>query len=68
MESSSVYHRIEFTSRFLNYVDDVEFFLDKENKLLKVRSASREGYWDLGANRRRVASLKELFQAENIVE
>jgi hypothetical protein len=32
---------------------------------VEVRSASRAGYWDLGANRRRVESLREqLFEQE----
>jgi uncharacterized protein (DUF1499 family) len=29
-----------------------------------VRSASRLGYWDLGANRRRLERLRELFVAK----
>ncbi|MED5387657.1 MAG: DUF1499 domain-containing protein [Pseudomonadota bacterium] len=47
-----------FTSRLLRFVDDVTFFV-RENGVVEVRSASRVGYWDLGANRRRVESLRE---------
>ena len=47
-----------FTSRLLRFVDDVTFYV-RENGMVEVRSASRVGYWDLGANRRRVESLRE---------
>lgn len=47
-----------FTSRVLRFVDDVTFYV-REDGMVEVRSASRVGYWDLGANRRRVESLRE---------
>ena len=47
-----------FTSRVLRFVDDVTFYV-REDGVVEVRSASRVGYWDLGANRRRVESLRE---------
>ncbi|MBL4570808.1 MAG: DUF1499 domain-containing protein [Alcanivorax sp.] len=47
-----------FSSRLLRFVDDVTFYV-REDGVVEVRSASRVGYWDLGANRRRVESLRE---------
>ncbi|MGJ3255428.1 MAG: DUF1499 domain-containing protein [Alcanivorax sp.] len=47
-----------FSSRLLRFVDDVTFYI-REDGMVEVRSASRVGYWDLGANRRRVESLRE---------
>jgi uncharacterized protein (DUF1499 family) len=47
-----------FSSRLLRFVDDVTFYV-REDGMVEVRSASRVGYWDLGANRRRVESLRE---------
>ena len=44
----------------MGFVDDVEFLFPKE-KIIHVRSASRIGYSDFGANRRRVEHLRELF-------
>ncbi|MGH8505439.1 MAG: DUF1499 domain-containing protein [Stenotrophobium sp.] len=46
----------EFSSALMGYVDDVEFYCD--GKRLHVRSSSRLGYSDLGANRKRVESLR----------
>ena len=51
------YIRAEFTSRLLRFVDDVEFLLGPQ--AIEVRSASRLGYSDLGANRARVEQLRE---------
>lgn len=38
----------------LGFVDDVEFFFDRRDRILHMRSASRTGYWDLGVNRSRL--------------
>ena len=54
------YIRVEYTSRLFRFVDDVEFYFPEE-PVIHVRSASRLGYSDLGANRRRVERIRELF-------
>ncbi|MFT6599668.1 MAG: hypothetical protein ACJATD_000503 [Alloalcanivorax sp.] len=51
-----------FTSRILRFVDDVTLYVHDDG-LIDVRSASRLGYWDLGANRRRVEDLRERLNA-----
>jgi uncharacterized protein (DUF1499 family) len=48
----------EFTTRILRFTDDVIFEIG-EDGLIQVRSASRVGYSDLGANRARVEMLRE---------
>jgi len=59
------YLHAEFTSALLRFVDDVEFLLDDGAKTIHVRSASRLGYSDLGANRRRVEEIRSRFDALN---
>jgi uncharacterized protein (DUF1499 family) len=49
----------EFTSSIMGYVDDVEFLHNQASGLTHVRSASRLGYSDLGANRNRIEALRE---------
>lgn len=51
------YLHITYTSGWFKFVDDIEFLLEG-NKIIHVRSASRLGNWDLGANRKRVNVLK----------
>jgi uncharacterized protein (DUF1499 family) len=38
----------------LRFVDDVEFLIDETDRVIHLRSASRIGYSDMGANARRV--------------
>lgn len=48
----------EFTSALMGYVDDVEFYLNVDNNLIQVRSASRLGQSDLGVNRDRIEAIR----------
>ena len=50
------YIHATFTSNIMGFVDDVEFF--QSNGSIHVRSASRLGYSDLGANRDRIEQLR----------
>lgn len=52
------YLYVEFTSRIMRFVDDVEFLYDPDAQLTHVRSASRLGYSDMGANRKRIESIR----------
>ena len=55
------YLHATFKSFLFRFVDDVEFSFDDERKIIDVRSASRTGYFDLGANRRRVEEIRRRF-------
>ena len=57
-----VYWHVEFTTQLLRFIDDVEFYFDGSQSLIHVRSASRQGYWDLGVNRRRVKTIRSRFE------
>jgi uncharacterized protein (DUF1499 family) len=56
------YLHAEFRSALFRFVDDVEFLAAADEPVIHVRSASRVGYWDLGANRARVERLRQEFQ------
>lgn len=58
VEQSSNYLYAEFTSSLMGYVDDVEFLYDAASNTTQVRSASRVGYSDMGANRNRVEAIR----------
>jgi uncharacterized protein (DUF1499 family) len=51
----------EFRSRIFRFVDDVDLVADAARGVVDVRSASRVGYSDLGANRRRVEAIRQKF-------
>jgi len=50
------YIRSEFTSSLIGFVDDVEFYIEASG--IQVRSASRLGHSDFGANRKRIDSIR----------
>jgi uncharacterized protein (DUF1499 family) len=55
----------EFTIPIFGFVDDVEFYIDSEHHQIQVRSASRLGESDLGVNRRRVETIRAMFESLN---
>lgn len=50
-----------FTTRIFRFVDDLELRMDIENQVIHIRSASRVGYSDMGANRKRVEDFRSRF-------
>jgi len=60
------YIRVEFTSALFRFVADDEFYLLNEKSdetIIHVRSASRVGSSDLGANRKRIERIRSKFQS-----
>lgn len=53
-----------FTSSIFRFVDDLEVRIDTDQKTIHLRSASRVGRGDFGANRKRVERLKNSFQSK----
>jgi uncharacterized protein (DUF1499 family) len=55
------YLHAAFRTKIMKFVDDVEFWFPADQAVIHVRSASRLGYSDLGANRKRVERIRTLF-------
>lgn len=62
IEEADDYLYAEFKSAIMGFVDDVEFYIDEENKVIHVRSASRIGHSDLGVNRKRIEAIRAEFE------
>ena len=60
IEETADYLYAEFTTKLMGYVDDVEFYADGSGTV-QVRSASRLGKSDLGANRTRIETIRKQF-------
>lgn len=56
-----------FTTPLLRFRDDVEFHARPERGEIAVRSASRVGYGDLGANRKRVEAIRAELARRGLV-
>ena len=52
----------EFRSSIFKFIDDVELYFPPDQAIIHVKSASRKGYYDFGANRRRVERLHAAFE------
>lgn len=65
-ESQLGYIHVSFRIPVFGYVDDVEFLLPAEERLIHFRSSSRVGYHDLGVNKRRMNRLKKKFKKEGL--
>jgi uncharacterized protein (DUF1499 family) len=63
VKSEPDYLYARYTTPLMKYVDDVEFWFDPANSVIQVRSASRIGKSDLGANRKRVEALRTTLVA-----
>ena len=55
------YWHVEFITRWLRFIDDVEFYFPVSEALIHLRSASRSGYWDVGVNRKRTKEIRSRF-------
>lgn len=58
IENNPEYVAVQFETRWLRFVDDVEFLLDPAARVIHVRSASRLGRKDFGANRARIEAIR----------
>lgn len=61
MKEQTGYLHVSFTSSLFRYVDDLELRLDVQQQLIHVRSASRVGHSDFGVNKKRIDSIRALF-------
>lgn len=59
--SDEQYIRAEFVSPMFKFVDDVEFLIDESTQTVHLKSASRMGSYDFGANRKRMNLIRDLY-------
>ena len=62
VEASDNTLRVEFRSRLFGFVDDFEARLNEGDGVIEIRSAARTGFYDFSVNRRRVETIRTLFQ------
>jgi uncharacterized protein (DUF1499 family) len=52
------YLYVQFTTRWMRFVDDAEFWFDPAAGVIQLRSASRVGGKDFGVNRARIEAIR----------
>ncbi len=63
VKSDPGYLHVEFTSRWMKFVDDTEFWFDARSGVVHVRSAARMGRKDFGVNRQHVEAIRARLSA-----
>jgi uncharacterized protein (DUF1499 family) len=63
VQQTNGYLHAEAQTRWLRFVDDLEFYLPPDGQAIEVRSASRLGREDFGANRQRVEAIRTRYMA-----
>ena len=58
VKAEPAYLYAQFTTRWMKYIDDVEFAVDEAARVVHVRSASRLGQEDFNANRARIEAIR----------
>jgi len=59
------YLHARYETPLMRYIDDVEMRLNKKQQVIHIRSASRVGHSDLGANRKRVTRIRAAFAKQS---
>ena len=65
LQLGEVYAHFEVVTRLLRFRGDVELHLDRSGSQIHMRSASRVGHSDLGANREFLEHLRALFRGRD---
>ena len=64
VEQQPDYVYAQAQTRWLKFVDDLEFWVNPELGVIDVRSASRLGREDFGANRERMEAIRKAYLAQ----
>ncbi|MBC2855055.1 DUF1499 domain-containing protein [Cetobacterium sp. 2A] len=62
IENKDNYIKAKFQSKFFKFEDDAEFYIDKEKKVIEVRSAAQSGWYDFNVNRKRIEKIRTLIK------
>ena len=63
VQSRDDYLYVQFTTRWMKFIDDAEFWFDPNAGVVQLRSASRVGRKDFGVNRARIEAIRQALAA-----
>jgi uncharacterized protein (DUF1499 family) len=66
--ADDTYLHAEARSRIFGFVDDLEFHLRPEERLIALRSAARTGYSDFGVNAERLYTLRARLMEDGVLK
>ncbi|MGK7938675.1 MAG: DUF1499 domain-containing protein [Crocosphaera sp.] len=66
VEITDNYIKAEAKGKFFGRIDELEFYFPPHQSLIQLRSASRNGNFDLGLNRRRLEQIRLALKELNV--
>ena len=66
-EEADDYLHAKTSSKLFRFVDNMELLYDPDKKLVSIRSSSVLGLYDMGANRRKIESLRKVLIDKAVV-
>ena len=63
VEQKPDYIRAQAETHWLKFTDDLEFWINSDQEVIDLRSASRLGQMDFAANRKRIETLRSAYAA-----
>ena len=64
LEQTDDYIHFLFITGLFKFKDDIEFYFNDLDKIIHFRSQSRIGGYDWGTNRRRMESIRKLYEKQ----
>lgn len=64
IEQRPDYLYVQAQTRWLKFVDDLEFWVDPSSGVIELRSASRIGRKDFGVNRQRIEAIRAAYMTQ----
>ena len=61
IEQTPDYLYAQARTRWLGFIDDLEFWVNPSTQVIEIRSASRLGQEDLGVNRQRIETIRSAY-------
>jgi uncharacterized protein (DUF1499 family) len=61
IEQTPNYLYAQARTRWLGFIDDLEFWVNPSTQAIEIRSASRMGQEDMGANRQRIETIRAAY-------
>jgi len=61
IEQTPEYVYVQARTRWLGFVDDLEFWINPAAQVIELRSASRLGQEDMGVNRQRIETIRAAY-------
>lgn len=62
LENNENFLKVVFYSKFFGFEDIADFEIERDKKIINIRSAAETGWYDFGVNRKRMEKIREALK------